>query len=221
MATQTYSNCAYTRLISFFTNKFGTKAVAKYSIYRDKIAVADKRKKLAKRILLGNIDLNKRQLLLPLPKLPYRPAIRLSSRSPRRSSPFKRRRSQGLILEKQGSLKRKFRKRDKTIIYKDFLSSYGSLFIISLLSAYMLTLILPNRTVLLPFILRPQVLIDTGLRPISLLPEVKGDDDDDNINNYNDDVDNYKDNTPSLNCDSNSDSDFFADIDNIYLSLPL
>ena len=84
----------------------------------------------------------------------------------------------------------------------------------------MLTLVLPNRTVLLLFVLRPQVLIDTGPRPISPLPKVKDNDEDDSINNHNDDVNNHKDNTPSLNGDSNSDSDFFADIDNIYPSPP-
>ena len=94
--TKIYKKCAYTRPMSFFTNKSGTKAVTKYSVYRDQIAAITKRRKLVIRILLGNLDPNKRR---PLLKLPYRPAIRPSSRFPRRSSPLKRRRNLGLALE--------------------------------------------------------------------------------------------------------------------------
>ena len=56
--TQTYSNYAYTRPISFYTNKSGTKPVAKYSIYREKIAALEKRKRLIIRIPFIDVDPN-------------------------------------------------------------------------------------------------------------------------------------------------------------------
>ena len=117
--------------MSFFTNKFGNKPVAKYFIYYIIIAVLKKRTKLVKRTLLKDVYPNKRRLL---PILPYRPAVRLSPPSFYRSSPLKRRRSPGLALEEQGSPKRRFRRRDENITYKDFLLSSGSLpFIVTLL----------------------------------------------------------------------------------------
>ena len=131
MDIKTCEKCAYIRLMSFFTNKSGIKAVAKCSVYRDQIITVTKRRKLAIRIPLGNLDLNKRR---PPPKSPYRPAVRLSSRSPRRSSFLKRRRNLGLALEEQGLLKRTFRRRDENITYKDFSLSSGFLpFIVALL----------------------------------------------------------------------------------------
>ena len=39
MDTKTYLNCAYTKPVSFFVNKWNTKTVVKCSICRDKIAV--------------------------------------------------------------------------------------------------------------------------------------------------------------------------------------
>ena len=150
MDSKTCSAYSHNKPISSFRNESNLRILKQCSTYRNKTA-RSKNKGLSARTPLGDLDPNKRRLLLLRPQ----PAIRLSSRSLRRSSLLKRRRSQGLILEKQGSLRRKFRKRDKTIVYKDFLSSYGSLPIICLLLAYILTPVLPNRTVLLPFILRP------------------------------------------------------------------
>ena len=58
--------------------------------------------------------------------------------------------------------------------------------LISLLLYYLLTLVLLNRTVLPSYILRPYVLIETGLRPITPLPRV-----DDNNNKF-ENIDNYE-----------------------------
>ena len=116
--------------ISFFRTQFKVRVLKQYFTYRNKTA-RSKNKNLLVRILLGTLYLNERRLLLILP---YRPVIRLFSRFPRRSSPFKRRRSPGLTLEEQGLLKRTFRRRDENVTYKDFLLSSGSLpFIVILL----------------------------------------------------------------------------------------
>ena len=130
MDSKTCLACKQYKLISFFRTEGKVRVLKQYFAYRNKTA-RSKDKNLLVRILLGTLHPNKRRLL---PILFYRPAIRPSSRFPRRSSFFKRRRSLGLALEKQGLLKRTFRRRDENVTYKDFSSSSGSLpFIVALL----------------------------------------------------------------------------------------
>ena len=133
MDTRIYSNYRTNKPIDSFYNYTRIRTVKTCLKYR--LSVIASAKKTSIRILFGNLDPNKRRpRLIPLPKLFYPPAAQLSFRFPYPSSPLKRRRSLGLTLEKQVLLKRRFRRRDENVTYKDFLLSSSSLpFIVPLL----------------------------------------------------------------------------------------
>ena len=120
IATKPCSSCTIRKPILDFFN--GRRTVS--TCFTCRLSIANSRKRARKP--LGDIDPNKRRPLLPLlPKSPDRPAIRLSSRLNRPSSPLKRPRTPGLALEEQGLPKKRFRRRDENIIYKDFLLFSG------------------------------------------------------------------------------------------------
>ena len=94
IATKPCSSCTIRKPILDFFN--GRRTVS--TCFTCRLSIANSRKRARKP--LGDIDPNKRRPLLPLlPKSPDRPAIRLSSRLNRPSSPLKRPRTLGLALE--------------------------------------------------------------------------------------------------------------------------
>ena len=109
MDTRTCSNYRSNKPLDSFYNYTRIRTVKTYSKYRLSAIASAK-----KRIPLGVIDPNKRRPLLLLPLLLPK-------------SPLKRPRGLGLALEEQGLLKRRFRRRDENVTYKDFLLSSGSL----------------------------------------------------------------------------------------------